>query len=630
MAYSNNKNSSPKKPKGVWQETDERFVNPYSFMPISGTVQKAEPSEGTLSGKIVCTLRAVTPLAIPDHEKKRAGRRLGEHFEYPFFSKADGIHFILGSSVRGVVRNMFEAVTNSCFSVNNNNILSARHTHPRLPGIIKKVDGKWQLFTAKKTKYKGDVPLGQDQVLRTWYDIGRKHPVEFVFTLGDLVPCNGLYDAVKDYKECLEIYRKNAERSTESGRQLFENATNKVSEKGMTPLFYEIVGDGDDQIVYLSPAQMSRSVFHNKLNDLLGDHISCVFGKDDTLCEACTLFGTLRQNGKARASMVRFSDAEEEKFISGGYHTLKELASPKTTSVEYYTERPDNAKVWNYDYKTTSYVRQPIQFKGRTVMASVPVRELDDIMVRGRKFYLHTADKCYETDQITKRNSTMELADMGSTFKFEVYFDRITEDQLSKLVWTLALGENSEDSFRLYKLGHGKPLGLGSAKITVSSVKVREFDKETFGYSVKDRDVSALISSCPIKLNEALKKLIGLKTTEGMAVSYPKAEDKTAKTPNSKAAHQWFIANRTMKGIGTGTAWNYKYVLPDITDSDISLPAYEKVFENSPEAAQAKPKNYTFGDDNSSKGSGIMFRTRGQSDRKKQDKNDRFKKKPKW
>ena len=631
MAYGNNKNSSPQKPKSVWQETDEHFVNPYNFMPIGGTVQKAEPVNGTLSGKIVCSLTAVTPLAIPDHEKKRANKRVGEHYEYPFFSKADGKHFIPGSSVRGVVRNMFEALTNSCFSVNNNNILSARHTHPRLPGIIKKVDGKWQLFTAKKTKYKGDVPLGQDQVIRTWYDIGRKHPVKSVFTLGDLVPCSGLDDAVKDYKECLEIYRKNAERSSESERRLFENATNKVNEKGMTPLFYEMVGDGDEQIVYLSPAQMSRSVFHNKLNDLLGDHISCVFGKDNTLCEACTLFGTLRQNGKARASMVRFTDAEEEKFISGGFHTLKELASPKTTSVEYYTEHPDNAKIWNYDYKTTSYVKQKIQFKGRTVSASVPVRKLDSIKLRGRKFYLHTAQKCYETDQITKLNNTMELADMGSTFKFEVYFDRITEEQLSKLVWTLTLGENTGDSFRLYKLGHGKPLGLGSAKITVNSVKVREFDKEKFSYTVENRDVSSLISACTIKPSEALEKLIGLKTTEGMAVSYPKAEDKTAidkngnPKPNAKAAHQWFIANRTIRG--TGTAWEYKYVLPDITDSDISLPAYEKVFENSPEA---KSKNYSFGDDSSSKGSGIMFRTRGQSNKPKQDKNDRFKKKPKW
>jgi CRISPR/Cas system CSM-associated protein Csm3 (group 7 of RAMP superfamily) len=617
-----NIDSKPKK----WLETEERFVNPYIFMPVSGDVIRTVPTPGTLSGKITCTIRVVTPLAIPDHEKKRLHSKSNEHFEYPFFSKSDGTHFIPGSSVRGVVRSMYETVTNSCFSVNNNNILSARHSHQRLPGILKKTGDKWQLFTARKNKYKPDVPLNGDQVLRVWYDIERKRNVKSVFTIGSLIQCSELDKAVDDYRECLKIYRKNAEKEGGLKLDLYERSTNTLIENGMTPLFYELVSAGDQQIVYLSPAQMSRSVFHNKLNDLLGDHISCVYGDGEELCEACTLFGTLSEKGKAHASMVRFTDAKEVKFISAGYHTLKELASPKTTSVEFYTVKPDNAVAWNYDYKTVKYKKEPVMFKGKTRNMDVPVRKLEDAKIRGRKFYLHTKQNKYETSEVTKRNSTMELADTGSSFTFDVYFDSIDEKQLSRLVWTLALGENTDDSHRLYKLGHGKPLGLGSAKITVDKVLIRSYDREKFLYAVTESDVDKLISSSGIKVSKALEKLICLKTTERNKVSYPIAEDKTVSTKNSKAAHQWFIANRTVKG--TGTAWNYNYVLPDITDSDITLPAYQRVFDDDTEPE--KPKKYSFGEDGESFKNGIVTRKRGQNDRKPPEKDGRNKKKPKW
>ena len=605
----NNSNNKPNKPKGKWQETNESFVNPYSFMPVRGTVIRTDPEQGTLSGKIICTIKAVTPLAIPDHERKQISNDLSEHYIYPFFSKADGTHLISGSSVRGVVRSMFETITNSCFSVNNNNILSARHSHQRLPGILKKVDGKWQLFSARKNKYNPDIPLNGDQVLRVWYDIGRQHNVKSVFTIGTPVQCSELEKAVNDYRECLEIYRKNAEKEGGFKFELYNRSTNTLNEKGMTPLFYELVGKGDQQIVYLSPAQISRSVFHNKLNDLLDDHISCMYGDGEKLCETCTLFGIISKNGKARASRVRFSDAKEVNFISAGYHTLKELASPKTTSVEFYTERPDNAVAWNYDYKTVRYEKKPIMFKGKSRSMDVPVRELADASVKGRKFYLHTEQNKYETSEVTKRNSTMELADMGSTFNFDVYFDNITEKQLSRFVWTLTLGENTEDSFRLYKLGHGKPLGLGSAKIIVDKVLIRNYDKETFSYTVTEMDIDSLVSESGIKVSKALERLIGLKTTEGMNVSYPIAEDKTRSSRNSKAAHQWFAANRTANG--TGTAWNYKHVLPDISDPNITLPVFEKVKvdEITPDA----PKSYSFGDDGGTFGGGIMTRKRGQN-----------------
>ena len=57
---------------------------------------------------------------------------------------------------------------------------------------------------------------------------------------------------------------------------------------------------------------------------------------------------------------------------------------------------------------------------------------------------------------------------MKGTFKGSVYFDRITRAQLEELAFVLTLGENTPASPRLHKIGHGKPVGYGSCKITLT------------------------------------------------------------------------------------------------------------------------------------------------------------------
>lgn len=605
------------KPRPVWQDDiNKSFINPYNFLPTAASVTRSTPESGTLSGKIRCRIVAVTPLAVPDAEKRKEDKDVKDHYIYPFFSVYDGKHIIPGSSLRGVVRSMFEAVTNSCYSVNNNNILSARHSHPRLPGILVKKDGKWILYSASYAKCKENDEPKENQVKRIWYDKDRRKNTYSMFTIGNIVCCSELEKAVDNYRECIEIYRKNAEDDSKS--KLFEKTTHTLDENGMTPVFYELVEYGKGKkIVYLSPSQISRSVFHNKLNDLLGDNASCRLKNGNELCEACSLFGIIRNEEASYASKVRFGDAEEIKFISGGYHTLKELSSPKTTSVEFYTERPSEAVAWNYDYMTTNYLDKKDP-NGRNV--KVPQRRLTQINVRGRKFYLHTEQRSYETKEKTKRNNTSELAEKGSEFRFDVYFDSVTEDQLRKLVWVLSLGENKTDSKRLYKIGHGKPLGLGSVKIVVENVTVRNYDNDSMKYSLNELDANELIDNCELKMNDALSAIVNLDTTEGKNVSYPIAEDKTKSNKNSAAAHQWFAANRTING--TGVAWNVKYTLPHITDDKITLPAYERVIGGSSD--RKPPEQRLFGD--SFGGGSIQIKRRGEKRDPTENKSNRKKK----
>ncbi len=574
------------RPKGVWRETSETFVNPYNFIPLGEEVIRSVPQYGSLTGRIRCKLTVKTPLAIPDTSRRTEEISCKEHYHYPFFSidsENKPVHLIPGSSLRGVLRSTFETVTNSCLSANNNNILSSRNPTPRRPGILVKENGKWVLYNAKKKKFFSDTrPADGNSVIRKWYSIDRKKVTYSLFTIEDAVNCSDLEEAVEDYRECIEIYRKNA------AENRFFDKNFCIDEGKPNPLFYEIVyGKNGKKNVYLSPAQISRSVYRNKLNDLLGSHCSCGerAENDGLLCEACSLFGIInKKTSKATAGKIRVTDAHEKKFISAGYKTLKELASPKTTAVEFYTERPKDTMVWNYDYITKSYDKQKDE-RGRNI--KIPKRKLEEIRVRGRKFYFHSTAADYETKEKTKRNSTMELADIGSVFEFDIYFDGISEKHLSELVFAVTLGENSDESTLMHKLGHGKPLGLGSVKITVEGIELRNFDKENGIYSVSNHKAEEYLPIAGIALTDEMKAMFDLNTVK--QVSYPIAVDKTSKSSaNASASHQWFAANRMIGG--TGTDPNIKYILPMIKAP--KLPTFEKDFVNS----NTKPKTYSSGD----------------------------------
>ena len=276
--------------------------------------------------------------------------------------------------------------------------------------------------------------------------------------------------------------------------------------------------------------------------------------------------------------------------------TLKELSTPRTTAVEFYTERPKDtetgikAKYWTYESITTGYkkIEQPNKPRPDTI----PIRKLADVTIRGRKFYYH-APELNERDyrakpnygkEKTERNSSMELCKPGAQFKFEVYFERITQEQLHELIWTLTLGDNQTDSPMQHKLGHGKPLGLGDVKITVDDVETRrfeqmqyriekrdpeEFQKMPSGFDAKEQGVQDLLKIVNIHTLDAEYK-------KGIRLSYPKADNGKG-GENATASHQWFKANREMGEGGSPFKWVVKDTLPFVGDAKHDLPGYVSI-----------------------------------------------------
>lgn len=545
-------------------------VNPYNFVSLGNGVTRNEPIKGKLTGVIHCSMINATPLAIPDfsNPKKEKVRnengKIEEHKKVPFF-KVNDKPVITGSEIRGVIRSAYETLSNSCLSVNNDNILSARSADIRKPGIIRfeSGDNKWHLYKAKaqKLKYDGSEDFDEtaDTFKRKWknkkYLKGKavtrdKVTVNYKFSTNfEEVEVYNLEHSVEDYQEVCKIYIDN-------DSSLKKYITNPKKDGKCYPVYYLEFTDDDRNYVWLSPAQVSRSVFRHRVDDLLGSYRHC----DDTnnVCEACNLFGMIgTKKGckpSAIASRLRFTDAAVEKESKLFYVTLKELASPHISSVEFYSTAPNMKHQWNYDTR--------------------------GIKLNGRKYYFHHKGD-YSTRVKNGRNITAELIDKGAKFGFDIFFEMLTEDELKKLVWTLTIGENKADGNQMHKIGHGKPIGLGSVKIIVDSVITRSFDPIKTEFTDKELDVDKLIENIPFDENAAyfneFKSITDFDYLEGKKVAYPYGDDGNDKK-TSKGTLTWFKANHNDgKTVNPDEKCNIRYHLPKITDKEnLILPALIK------------------------------------------------------
>ncbi len=133
-----------------------RFHNPYNFVRY---LDKQRPDKHVLgncpppphdryvglTGRITCKVEAVTPLFISD---SHAVREENGHKTYRFF-QYESQPALPASSLRGMVRSVFEAVTNSCFEVFDTHALSYRlpsNQSPLLvPTRVERHGEKWQL-----------------------------------------------------------------------------------------------------------------------------------------------------------------------------------------------------------------------------------------------------------------------------------------------------------------------------------------------------------------------------------------------------------------------------------------------------------------------------------------------------
>jgi CRISPR/Cas system CSM-associated protein Csm3 (group 7 of RAMP superfamily) len=154
----------------------------------------------------------------------------------------------------------------------------------------------------------------------------------------------------------------------------------------------------------------------------------------DALCPACRVFGSL-SGGNSFLGKVALSDARAAGEVETEWLTIEALMEPKPRHRAWY-EDPQRRGV-----------------------------------MRGRKFYYHRPLGPRTTPKKTRYNKTVEAVKPGALFEFSVDYTNLTDDELALLVFALVL-----EPEMCHKVGMGKPVGLGSAKIEV--VRWEQVDRQ--------------------------------------------------------------------------------------------------------------------------------------------------------
>ena len=639
-------------------------INPYNFAPFySGPDGSVEPPSrkpldayypdpsALRSGWIDVRLTAKTALIIPDgsrYEKipvappDRPGASAvpdskpdSERFlkQYRFFRLPDGKCAIPGSSLRGMLRSMYEAASNSCllfllkdpkFPISQRTPLYAAFKNR---GLLE-YDGKsrrWRLLNVKKHRipvtgeavrtgvfqWGGETYRTTQKVRFTLTDDGvslGQGASEGVLQFNVPVDRNANYNVMvlepvgveyewEDERESEEAFQsihgsvfdtvRNTKRMFSAQRDL-QSALERArwGDGSLIPVYWFRVERDGKPLYYLSGAAAGRVQQRRKWAEIMGAHSPCetldVPSEEERrerdkkegrklrygLCPACALFGTVADGGTR--GRLRFTDAVAVAEPELSLHTLQILGEPRSSSFEFYLRKPDpEAIYWNYDFYGVRHTEKTD--KGKTVEWT-EYRDLPQATPRGRKFYWHSQpardwDDELDKDKRKDMSASMEAASAGAEFAFRIYFDRITETQLQDILWLITLGDNRKDSPLQYKLGHAKPLGYGSVKLTAAECVVRsvrpDFSMETRTREIADKP------SCSFPLdNVTLRSLLRLcdaRATAGQDVEYLTGMDYISRERREKPIiYAWFRENR-VRADGLRT-------LPEPLDADLRLP----------------------------------------------------------
>lgn len=602
-----------------YQKSNQLFINPYNFVPVNLNQTPrsdiTQPQKNLLTGYLDCRIRCRTPLAVPDVSRRK---EIGEeHFSYPFFT-IDGVTpMIPGSAIRGVIRAVYETLTDSCFgSMQADTKITVRNNGAFHPGLLirRVVNSKetWELHEAERRLIVTDgrfydtqhlkqlgVTLYKEHELR--YKTGDKVEFELVcrdgkatgysvrkyevgkyanivsggghsgyICIGEKIPNRHFQSIFEDKRPVgrvtqddfarleavLKVYRDSSiNRKYQNGHNGYKDYE-YAKAKGIIPVYYS----QDGRIRYMSFASIGRKAFAYTLNDKAGEksHQACDSRKN--LCPACALFGTVE--GEAAGSKIRFTDAKCCNFepeLLRREITFEELGSPRMSYLPFYLRANKLKASFAQGYDS---------------------RMLE---IRGRKYYWHHIPDMDKRVVRNNRNATFDVVKQGAEFKFRIYFDGVTEHQLELIAAAVHLNENTIDGHYCHKLGHGKPLGYGSVKIAIDQCKIRNYTDpdgmDTWSETQYPIRAQEQCYDCEKETYDALRVITdfnALKELPEDIVSYPKvlldAEYEALRDKlraNTLASHKWFSDNYKLGSEGP------KAALPEILDNDIRLSAVE-------------------------------------------------------
>ena len=484
--------------------SEYRFLNPYNFvryLPAGKengerdvkVLGKCTPPPHDrfigLTGGIECELEAATPIFISDSEFVEEDESK-EHKSYRFFrlinEEGEEEFAIPSTSLRGMLRSVFEAATNSCFSVFEGGFLGKRESpekydrsFPLKAGMIREVPESDDEYGIVKSMSYYKLPHNKFRMYENKHELnGNKVFVkirnEKVLDIKNKKDPNYIEGYLKTSDKGIpgRTQKRNeyvfvADSSSEDFILPYETYQNYISsnrnnrhEHTKVPKVGDTIwfrADKERKVKEFGYAQIYRKPFKKSIGDLLPKDLQPC-SQYTELCPACRVFGWVHQNPKedqkkvAYAGRVKISHAK----IINDNGTLPEiplaiLSTPKPTTRFFYLLKNGRADP-GVAYDT------------------------DGAELRGRKFYRHQGEaeeQEYERTENVKDKQNRTIRDAlkpGAKFSFTIRFENLSPVELGALLWSVEMEEGMH-----HKLGLAKPLGFGGVNLSIRDIFILDF-----------------------------------------------------------------------------------------------------------------------------------------------------------
>jgi len=459
---------------------------PYNFVPLNQTVVEVEQRpdfdkyhNDRYTGYIDIKIENLTPLYIRNSDKEDKDKDKQKSYE---FFNVDGKYIIPGSSIRGMIRTLVEIISYGKFGYFNDERLYYRGLadcsnlrQEYQNKINNNVEAGYLYYDQNSRSYKIKPAMKKNnKTFNTFNDISKEFSYEKKED-GSWKGWSGkfsnkkrknwiIYEPDQNAKEIIEInqddiknYKNDKNRNIPT--DLLDSAKNKrlnnVTFDHGVPVFYTKYNgvDGKTHIAF-----GHTRYFRLPYEKTIGDHIPKDLKDDNKTDLAEAIFG----KESKFASRVFFEDAVLQNNPQDAFYektSPKILSSPKPTCFQHYLEQSSNDP------------RQLNQLNHWNSNASI----------RGNKLYWHrntpsnsNEEHSWNEGKIIKdtQHTVIKPLKENNEFKGRIRFENLSSVELGALLFAIDLPENCA-----HKLGMGKPLGLGSVKITIDEFFISDREK---------------------------------------------------------------------------------------------------------------------------------------------------------
>lgn len=499
---------------------------PYNFVPLNTQVVPCPHNKldnpdfgntydpGLETGYIECELETVTPLFIGQEQNRDAKGRSTEPLQ--FFS-IDGMPRIPGSSLRGMVRNLVEIVSWSKFTgINAKRKLYFREV----------ADSNSSLGNHyRELLQKGQVRSGVLKQRRRKYFIQPSNPVngDTIFVVSDKVAKTIGFDGEFEFREVYFL-------PTKRGRRGFPRVTQLSNEdksgyvKGLIVASGNFKGKKNHWIISMPQNGKELEIPEDVVND---------YRLDKSRNPKADLLERLKKCGSNGVPCFYIQDNEEKIVAFGhtyyfripyrhpiGAHIPKALVDPKIIDIPealFGKETKFATRVFFEDARLSEKKTdiftvigmprlespKPTSYQLYLEQLSNSKEELrhwdhDKAHLRGFKLYWHKRVDAQSLRDVSEHEAHFKVQAIkpGVKFRFRIRFENLDPIELGALLFVL----NPPDNLR-HKLGMGKPVGLGSVKISTKLVVSNRlerysklFDGTTWNLSEKQTDPHVYIA----------------------------------------------------------------------------------------------------------------------------------------